>query len=79
MANSQQVCILRMFHSNFLLNTAMKHLCTDEYWKPLVEEIADEIGDQPSIIYVDSKKAAIDLTTSFSRHSSIYRRGHKQE
>lgn len=49
----------------------MKHLCTDEYWKPLVEEIADEIGDQSSVTYVDSKKAAIDLTTSFSQHSSI--------
>ena len=43
----------------------------DAYWKPLVEELAPEIGDQPAIIYVDSKKAAIDLTTSFIQHTSI--------
>ena len=43
----------------------------DAYWKPLVEELAPDIGDQPSIIYVDSKKAAIDLTTSFNQHTSI--------
>ena len=36
-----------------------------------MEELAPEIGDCPSIIYVDSKKAAIDLTTSFYQHTSI--------
>lgn len=30
-----------------------------------------EIGDSPTIIYVDSKKAAIDLTTSFNQHTEI--------
>ncbi len=43
----------------------------DAYWKPLVEELAPEIGDQPSIIYVDSKKSAIDITTSFNQHTTI--------
>lgn len=43
----------------------------DAYWKPLVEELASEIGDQISIIYVGSKKSAIDITTSFSQHTSI--------
>ena len=28
-----------------------------------MDELAPEIGDQPAIIYVDSNKAAIDLTT----------------
>ena len=41
------------------------------YWKPLVEELSPEIGDQPSIICVDCKKMAIDLTTSFNQHSNI--------
>lgn len=36
-----------------------------------MEEFAPEIGDEPSIIYVDSKKAAIDLTTSFNQHTNI--------
>lgn len=43
----------------------------DAYWKPLVEEISNEIGDTSTIIYVDSKKSAIDLTTSFNQHTSI--------
>ena len=43
----------------------------DNYWKPFVEEIAQEIGNSPTIIYVDSKKSAIDLTTSFNQHSQI--------
>ncbi len=46
-------------------------MCTDAYWKPLVEELTPEIGDNPSIVYVDSRKAAIDLTTSFNQHTSI--------
>ena len=36
-----------------------------------MEELAPEIGSHPSIIYVNSKKAAIDLTTSFNQHTSI--------
>lgn len=43
----------------------------DGYWQPFVEEIAQEIGNSPSIMYVDSKKSAIDLTTSFNQHSDI--------
>ena len=34
-------------------------------------EMSKEIGDSPTIIYVDSKKAAIDLTTSFNQHTEI--------
>ena len=41
------------------------------YWQPFVEEISKEIGDSPAIIYVDSKKSAIDLTTSFNQHTAI--------
>ena len=33
--------------------------------------MSKEIGDSPTIIYVDSKKAAIDLTTSFNQHTQI--------
>ena len=46
-------------------------MCPDAYWKPLVEELASEIANQPLIIYVDSKKTAIDLTTSFNQHTCI--------
>ena len=37
----------------------------------MVEEMAQEIGNSPTIIYVDSKKSALDLTTSFNQHSEI--------
>ena len=43
----------------------------DAYWTPFVEEMAQEIGNSPTIIYVDSKKSALDLTTSFNQHSEI--------
>lgn len=33
--------------------------------------MSKEIGDSPTIVYVDSKKAAIDLTTSFNQHTTI--------
>ena len=33
--------------------------------------MAQEIGNSPTIIYVDSKKSALDLTTSFNQHSEI--------
>ena len=33
--------------------------------------MAQEIGNSPTIIYVDSKKSALNLTTSFNQHSEI--------
>ena len=33
--------------------------------------MAQEIGNLPTIIYVDSKKSALDLTTSFNQHSEV--------
>ena len=41
------------------------------YWQPLVEEVAAEIGNAPTIIYVDCKKTAFDLATSFNQHTDI--------
>ena len=41
------------------------------YWQRLVEEVAAEIGNAPTIIYVDCKKSAIDLATSFNQHTDI--------
>ena len=55
------VCYYYMVHNYFI----------DSYWHPLVEELAPEIGQHPCIIYVDSKKTAIDLTTSFNQHTDI--------
>jgi len=43
----------------------------DTYWQPLVEEVAAEIGKASTIIYVDCKKSAIDLTTAFNQHTDI--------
>lgn len=43
----------------------------DAYWQPLVEEVAAEIGSATTIIYVDCKKSAIDLATSFNQHTEI--------
>lgn len=43
----------------------------DAYWQPLVVELAGVIGHSPAIIYIDCKKSAIDLTTSFGQHSDI--------
>ena len=39
--------------------------------QPFVEKIAQDIGNSPTIIYVDSKKSAIDMTTSFNQHTDI--------
>ena len=33
--------------------------------------MAQEIGNSPTIIYVDSKKSTLDLTISFNQHSEI--------
>ena len=33
--------------------------------------LTQEIGNSPNIVYVDSKKSALDLTTSFNQHSEI--------
>ena len=43
----------------------------DAYWQLLVIELAAVIGHSPAIIYVDCKKSAIDLTTSFGQHTDI--------
>jgi len=43
----------------------------DIYWQPLVEEVAAKIGKASTIIYVDCKKSAIDLTTAFNQHTDI--------
>lgn len=61
-----------MYNYNIVLLTQLfVCACVDAYWTPFVEEMAQEIGNSPTIIYVDSKKSALDLTTSFNQHSEI--------
>ena len=53
---------MHVCHSLFIIDT---------YWQPLVEEVAAEIGKASTIIYIDCKKSAIDLTTAFNQHTDI--------
>lgn len=43
----------------------------DSYWEPLVLDLAARIGQEATIVYVDRKKSAIDLTTTFNQHTSL--------
>ena len=62
---------ISLFYYYYFLICMLINAYVDAYWTPFVEEMAQEIGNSPTIIYVDSKKSALDLTTSFNQHSEI--------
>ena len=43
----------------------------DSYWRPLVIDLASRISNRPAIVYVDCKKSALDLITTFSQHTNL--------